>query len=209
MPVLFDTGALELLRRRDPRVENLALKHYPPVLCPQVAGEYLHGQLQAGVSSAAILKARTYVAAFESLALTTRTADHYAELRAMLSARGIVLPEPYCWIAAHALEHRIPLVTTDQLFRKTPGLKVHLVRLKRRAERPTPDAGHKVIEQLRLRAEMAGRKAGSRRSRESPGGPGNNSTSALVLFTLYLAQDYLAESSALLQGLGEAAGGFW
>lgn len=32
MPALLDTGALELLRRRDRRVEALAIHHCPPLI---------------------------------------------------------------------------------------------------------------------------------------------------------------------------------
>lgn len=127
MPALLDTGALELLRRRDLRVENLVRKHYPPVLYPHVAGEYLHCQLRAGVTPASIVQARTYVAAFEVLTPTTRTADVYAELCDRLAAREITLPDPASWIAAHALEHGLPLLTTDRSFRQVPGLQLHLL----------------------------------------------------------------------------------
>jgi predicted nucleic acid-binding protein len=127
VPALLDTGALELLRRRDLRVENLVLKHYPPVLCPHVAGEYIHCQLKARVSKAAMVQARTFVAAFEVLAPTARTADVYADLCDRLAARHIILSDAAYWIAAHALEHRLPLVSTDRGFRQVPGLKLHLL----------------------------------------------------------------------------------
>jgi predicted nucleic acid-binding protein len=127
VPALLDTGALELLRRRDLRVESLVLKHYPPVLCPHVAGEYIHCQLKARVSAAAMVQARTYVAAFEVLSPSTRTADVYADLCDQLAARDITLSDPACWIAAHALELRLPLLTTDRGFRQVPGLKLHLL----------------------------------------------------------------------------------
>jgi len=127
VPALLDTGALELLRRRDVRVENLVLRHYPPVLCPHVAGEYIHCQLKARVSKAAIVQARTFVAAFEVLAPTARTADVYADLCDLLAARDITLSDAAYWIAAHALEHRLLLLTTDRGFRQVPDLKLHLL----------------------------------------------------------------------------------
>jgi hypothetical protein len=40
VPVLLDTGAVELLRRHHRRVETLAIQHYPPLLCRQVVGEF-------------------------------------------------------------------------------------------------------------------------------------------------------------------------
>lgn len=127
MPALLDTGALELLRRRDQRVESLVLKNYPPVLCPHVTGEYIHYQLMARVSDAAVLQARTYTAAFEVLSLSARTADVYADLCYALATRDITLSESAYWIAALALEHGLPLLTTDRSFRQVPDLKVHVL----------------------------------------------------------------------------------
>ncbi len=128
MPALLDTGALELLRRRDLRVESLVLRHYPPVLCPHVAGEYIYSLLQARVSKAAIIQARTFVAAFEELTPSARTADYYADLCEELAARDTALADVSCWIAAHALEHRLPLLSTDRGFRLVPGLQLHVLR---------------------------------------------------------------------------------
>jgi len=126
VPALLDTGALELLRRRDQRVESLVLRNYPPVLCPHVTGEYIHCQLTARVSPAAVLQARTYVAAFELLPLTPRTAEIYADLGRGLTAPDRTLAAAVRWIAAHALEHDLPLLTTDRSFRRVPGLQVHV-----------------------------------------------------------------------------------
>ena len=208
MPALFDTGTLELLRRRDPRVENLALKHYPPVLCPHVAGEYIHSQLQAQVSKASILQARTFVAAFEALIPTTRTADHYAELRTKLAVAGTILPDPYCWIAAHAVEHGLPLVTTDRIFRQVPGIKVHLILMKRRLANLAPALAGKVVEATTPKVKAAGEVRPKLPGR-SRNGSKPHSASAVVFFALYLAQDCLAESSALLENLGGMACGFY
>jgi len=127
VPALLDTGVLELLRRRDQRAEPLVLKNYPPVLCPHVTGEYIHCQLKAGVSPTALLQARTYVAAFEVLTLSNRTAEVYADLCRALAVHDITLAPAVYWIAAHALEHDLPLLTTDRSFRHVPGLEVHVL----------------------------------------------------------------------------------
>lgn len=129
MPALFDTGALELLRRRHRRVESLAVRHYPPVVCPQVVDEFLHAQFHARVTEPALVASRIYLAPFEMLLPSTRTPDLCAELRANLHAAGLTVPDAVCWIAAHALEHGLPVVTTDRDFRRLPGLQVHLVTL--------------------------------------------------------------------------------
>jgi predicted nucleic acid-binding protein len=127
VPALLDTGALELLRRRDRRVETLALRLYPPLICPQVAGEFLYGQRHAKVSIATLDEARGFLESFEMLPTSTDTAETYAFLRAGLTAKGIALPDPDYWIAAHALEENLPLITTDRDFRHMPGLNVHYI----------------------------------------------------------------------------------
>lgn len=127
MPALFDTGALELLRRRHPRVEALALKYFPPVVCPHVVGEYLYGQFRSQVDEAALLAARIFLAPFETLMPSVRTPDLCAQLRSAPHTGDSPVPESVCWIAAHALEHGLPVVTTDRQFRRLPGLKVLLV----------------------------------------------------------------------------------
>jgi tRNA(fMet)-specific endonuclease VapC len=127
VPALLDTGALELLRRRDRRVETLALRHYPPLICPHVAGEFLYGQRHAKVSAPALAEVRAFLASFELLTVTTLTAETYARLRADLSAKGITLPDPDYWIAAHALAENLPLITTDRDFRHMPDLNVHTI----------------------------------------------------------------------------------
>ena len=128
MPALFDTGALELLRRRCRRVESLALKNYPPVVCSHVVGEYIYAQFQTRATDATVIAARLFLAPFEMLAQTTLTPDLCAQVRARLLAEGIPAPDPICWIAAHALEQQLPVVTTDRHFRRVTGLKVHLVK---------------------------------------------------------------------------------
>lgn len=127
MPALFDTGALELLRRRHRRVEILAIKHYPPVICPQVAAEFMYAQFQARISDSALVAARIFLAPFEMLLPSMRTPDICAQLRASLQAGGTVLPDPVCWITAHAFEQGLPVVTTDREFRRVPGLQVRVV----------------------------------------------------------------------------------
>ena len=53
--------------------------------------------------------------------------DAYARLRADLSAKGITLPDPDYWIAAHALLENLPLITTDRDFRHMSELNIHYI----------------------------------------------------------------------------------
>ena len=94
MPVLLDTGAAELLRRRHRQVETLAIRHYPPLLCRHVVGEFLYGQLRAEASAAALLEVQEYLASFECLNPDDATSLLYARVRASLKKRGIPSPVP-------------------------------------------------------------------------------------------------------------------
>lgn len=127
MPLIVDTGALELLRRGDRRVESLVLRFYPPLLCPHITGAFLFGQEHAGVTPARLLQIRAFLADFETVSSTATTAAIYAHLRADATARGLTLPDPDYWIAAHAIEQRCDLISTDRHFRHFPEFRLHYV----------------------------------------------------------------------------------
>ncbi|HET9367019.1 MAG TPA: type II toxin-antitoxin system VapC family toxin [Candidatus Udaeobacter sp.] len=127
MPILVDTGALELLRRRNTKVEDLAIRFYPPILCAHVAAEFLYGQVLAKVSPTAFVQAQEFLDSFEFLAPDRSTATRYARIRARLKALGQSMPDPDYWIAAHAIEEQVPLVTTDTDFRLLTELELHVI----------------------------------------------------------------------------------
>ena len=129
MALLIDTGPLELLRRRDRRVEALALQHYPPVLPVPVVGEFLYGQLLAGVAPEALLRAQEFLGGFEILHPDAGTALTYARLRSQAKRAGRILPDADLWIAALALQHQTRLVTMDSHFDLLPDLAPWLIRV--------------------------------------------------------------------------------
>ncbi len=127
MAILVDTGALELLRRRSEKVEQLALRFFPPVICTHVAGEFLYGQIAANVSSPSLQQAREFLESFELFGPGLSTAAIYARIRSELKAVGRTLPDPDYWIAAHAIEERMPIVSTDSHFKLIVEVSVYLV----------------------------------------------------------------------------------
>ena len=129
MALLVDTGPLELLRRRERRVESLALQHYPPVVPLPALAEFLYGQLLAQVAPAAFLKAQEFLASFEVLTPDAATALTYARLRSQAKRVGQTMPDADFWIAALALQHRIRLVTMDAHFDLLPDLRPWLIRV--------------------------------------------------------------------------------
>lgn len=129
MALLVDTGPLELLRRRERRVESLALQHYPPVLPLPVVGEFLYGQLLAQVAPEALMKAQEFLGSFDVLSPDSVSALVYARLRSQAKTAGFTLPEPDYWIAALAVQHRLRLLTMDGHFQHLPELRPWLIRL--------------------------------------------------------------------------------
>ncbi len=128
MAILVDTGALELLRRRSKRIETLALRYFPPAICSHVAAEFLYGQALAKVSATAAMQAREFLESFEILQPGIQTSSIYARLRAELKERGVTLPDPDYWIAAHVIEERLPLATTDRHFEMISELDLHVLK---------------------------------------------------------------------------------
>jgi predicted nucleic acid-binding protein len=125
--ILVDTGALELLRRRSKNVEELALRSFPPVICTHVAAEFLYGQISANVSPPSLLQAQEFLNSFEILAPGLSTAAIYARIRSDLKAAGRKLPNADYWIAAHAIEGRMSIVSTDHHFKLISEVSIHLV----------------------------------------------------------------------------------
>ena len=129
MALLIDTGPLELLRRRDRRVEALALQHYPPLLPLPVVGEFLYGQLLSKIAPEALMKAQEFLASFETLTADAGTALTYARLRSQAKLAGHTMPDADFWIAALAVQHRMRLLTMDAHFERFPDLQPWLMRI--------------------------------------------------------------------------------
>lgn len=60
---------------------------------------------------------------FEILAVTEETTMSYAELRVELRRSGKPIPANDAWIAALALQHRLPVLSRDQHFDVVPKLE--------------------------------------------------------------------------------------
>lgn len=98
-----------------------------PVMGTHVVGGFLFGQVHAKVSATAFQEAREFLDSFEVLHPDSGTAAIYGRLRAQLLASGIRLPDPDYWIAAHAWEGRLPLLSTDRDFEHIAELVFHHV----------------------------------------------------------------------------------
>jgi predicted nucleic acid-binding protein len=59
---------------------------------------------------------------FDVLSVTEETAIAYAELRASLRRQGTPIPANDAWIAALALQHRLPVLSRDAHFDAVSGI---------------------------------------------------------------------------------------
>lgn len=128
MPILLDTSAVSLLIRRHREVERITLRYFPPLVCVHVVGEILYGRVLARTPEPDYRSALEFLQTLEMLSTDLRTAETYARIRADLKTRGVILSDPDHWIAAHALDGHLPLLTTDRDFMRIPELRLHCIR---------------------------------------------------------------------------------
>jgi tRNA(fMet)-specific endonuclease VapC len=95
------------------------------VLCSVVVGELLFGALRSRQVSKNLADVRRFVAGFGSLAFDDAAAEHYANVRAGLAAKGTPIGPNDLLIAAIALANGLTLVTHNTVeFSRVSGLKL-------------------------------------------------------------------------------------
>ncbi len=128
MASLFDTGAFGRLSREEHSAVAMAIRFSPPVICLHVAAEWIYGAKWAQVSEANLRSARAFIAAHEILVPSVATAEIYTDLRVIAHRAGQEnLPDADFWIAAHAIENRLPLISLDRHFTLFEEVNLHLL----------------------------------------------------------------------------------
>ena len=64
-----------------------------------------------------------HLSSFEILGVTEPTTLTYARVRTSLKKRGRPIPANDAWIAALALQHRLPVMSRDEHFDEVPGVR--------------------------------------------------------------------------------------
>jgi tRNA(fMet)-specific endonuclease VapC len=121
--VILDTNALSAfvdgqaaLARALAPARQLAL----PVI---VLGEFLYGVAGSRHRAAYGEWLDTHLPDFDVLDVTAATASVYSDVRVALKRSGKPIPANDAWIAALALQHRLPVVSRDEHFDVVPGLE--------------------------------------------------------------------------------------
>jgi tRNA(fMet)-specific endonuclease VapC len=120
--VILDTNALAAFVDGDAGVGDV-LRRQPLAAIPVIAlGEFRYGIAQSKRRAAYEAWLETHLIHFDILAVTDETAVAYAALRVSLRRSGRPIPANDAWIAALALQHRLPVLSRDEHFDVVPGL---------------------------------------------------------------------------------------
>ena len=121
--MILDTNALSAFVDGDAGVGEI-LRHQARVAIPVIVlGEFRYGIAQSRRRLAYVAWLDSHLPDFDILAVTDETAVAYAALRAALRRSGRPIPANDAWIAALALQHRLPVLSRDQHFDVVPDLE--------------------------------------------------------------------------------------
>lgn len=120
--MILDTNALSAFVDGDAGLGAL-LRRQARLAIPVVAlGEFRYGIALSKHRSSYEAWLETHLGDFDILSVTEETAVTYAALRVTLRRSGNPIPANDAWIAALALQHRLPVLSRDEHFDLVPGL---------------------------------------------------------------------------------------
>jgi tRNA(fMet)-specific endonuclease VapC len=121
--VILDTNALSAFIDGEPAL-GARLSVEPYVAIPVIVlGEFRYGISGSRYRGKFEQWLEDHLPEFEVLAVTERTAVTYARVRVSLKKLGRPIPANDAWIAALALQHRLPVMSRDDHFDAVPGLR--------------------------------------------------------------------------------------
>jgi tRNA(fMet)-specific endonuclease VapC len=121
--VILDTNALSAFVDGDAAVGRLLRLQARAAIPVIVLGEFLYGIAESRHRGAYQAWMAAHLRHFDVLAVTDETAVTYAALRVALRRSGRPIPANDAWIAALALQHRLPVLSRDQHFDAVPDLE--------------------------------------------------------------------------------------
>ena len=120
--MILDTNALSAFVDGDPGVGDL-LRRQPRAAIPVIVlGEFRYGIAESRYRTAYEAWLASELPHFDILPVTDETTITYAALRVALKRSGRPIPANDAWIAALALQHRLPILSRDQHFDVVPDL---------------------------------------------------------------------------------------
>ncbi len=114
--MILDTNALSAFVDGDAGVGDILRRQARVAIPVIVLGEFRYGIAESRHRAAYQGWLESHLAHFDILAVTDETAFAYAALRVALRRLGHPIPANDVWIAALALQHRLPILSRDQHF---------------------------------------------------------------------------------------------
>jgi tRNA(fMet)-specific endonuclease VapC len=121
--VILDTNALSAFVDGDAGVSEALHREVRAAIPVIVLGEFRYGIAESRHRTAYETWLYTHLPDFEILTVTDETAVSYARLRGDLRRSGRPIPANDAWIAALALQHRLPILSRDEHFDVVLGLE--------------------------------------------------------------------------------------
>lgn len=121
--MILDTNALSAFIDGEPAV-GVRLASEAHVAIPVIVlGEFRYGIAGSRYRDRYERWLRDHLSGFEILGVTEPTTVTYARVRVSLKKLGRPIPANDAWIAALALQHRLPVMSRDEHFDSVPGLR--------------------------------------------------------------------------------------
>lgn len=120
--MILDTHALSAFADGDPGVGEILRRQARAAIPVIVLGEFRYGIASSRHRSTYEAWLGSQLPHFDVLPVTDETALSYAAVRIALKRLGRPIPANDAWIAALALQHRLPVLSRDQHFDAVPDL---------------------------------------------------------------------------------------
>jgi tRNA(fMet)-specific endonuclease VapC len=109
--LILDTNALSAFVDGEPKIGAILRSQYRPALPVVVLGEFRYGITASRHSNAYEEWLKDNLRHFDLLSISEETTAPYAALRASLKRLGRPIPANDAWIAALAMQHRLPILS--------------------------------------------------------------------------------------------------
>jgi len=121
--LILDTNALSAFVDGEPEIGAILGSQHRAAIPVIVLGEFRYGIMGSRHRKAYEEWLNAHLRHFDLLAITEETTEPYAALRATLKRLGRPIPGNDAWIAALAVQYRLPILSRDEHFDGLSGVQ--------------------------------------------------------------------------------------